>query len=188
MADLSRVHPEGAILAPMNVTDDALAALVWAGRIADQLDRSLVLLHVIHEPVEQPGLYRKLAGGDILMPLSELARMLCQRRLRELQAAHPNLRSLAEAALFFSSGVPGPRIVQVAQDQGVALIVMQSRHHGHLDRLLHGSVTEYVLRHSRRPVLELDRASDSASAVGPEPAGHYFAKAQSLIGTTAAPA
>jgi nucleotide-binding universal stress UspA family protein len=187
MADLSIVGAEGAILAPMSAVDEDSAALVWAARIADQLERPLILLHVIHEPAEQPGLYRQMGGGDVLVPISELACTICQRRLQRLQSAYPESAALAEPRVRVVAGLPGRRIVEVAEEEQVALVVMGTNHRSSLDRLLHGSILKYVSRHSTRPVLEVDSEGVVDSSADAAPIAHYVAKAQALIGPSAAP-
>lgn len=61
-------------------------------------------------------------------------------------------------------GVPVRAIVEYADEVGADVIVMGSRGRGGLDRMLLGSVTEGVTRHSDRDVLVVGR--DGAVATG----------------------
>ena len=50
-------------------------------------------------------------------------------------------------------GVAGETIISYANDNGVELIAIATHGHGGLRRAVFGSVTDYVLRHSRIPML-----------------------------------
>jgi nucleotide-binding universal stress UspA family protein len=58
-------------------------------------------------------------------------------------------------------GASGQMIVHIADELDVDVIVMGSHGHGFLSRVLIGSVSEYVVRHTTRPVLVL-RHADAA--------------------------
>jgi nucleotide-binding universal stress UspA family protein len=49
-------------------------------------------------------------------------------------------------------GEPGPAVVEEAEEWGADLIVIGSRGHSGLRRLLEGSVSHYVVEHARCPV------------------------------------
>lgn len=55
-------------------------------------------------------------------------------------------------------GASGQMIVHVADEIGADVIVVGSHGHGFLSRVLIGSVSEYVVRHSTRPVLVVRHA------------------------------
>ena len=50
-------------------------------------------------------------------------------------------------------GDPGHTVVQKAEEIGADLIVVGNRGHGTIRRTLIGSVSEYILHHSRVPVI-----------------------------------
>lgn len=58
-------------------------------------------------------------------------------------------------------GASGQMIIHVADEVGADVIVVGSHGHGFLSRVLIGSVSEYVVRHTKRPVLVI-RHDDSA--------------------------
>jgi nucleotide-binding universal stress UspA family protein len=60
---------------------------------------------------------------------------------------------LGECNSHFLEGKPGPKLVAFAEEQEIDLIVMGTHGHRGLDRLVMGSVAEYVLRHAPCPVL-----------------------------------
>jgi nucleotide-binding universal stress UspA family protein len=58
-------------------------------------------------------------------------------------------------------GASGQMIVHVADELDVDVVVIGSHGHGFLSRVLIGSVSEYVVRHTTRPVLVLRHAAAS---------------------------
>ncbi len=106
------------------------------------LAANLVLLHVIDVFSYAAGV--KLIGGDpLLPPLREEAK----RRMQEWRARAPG----AEAVI--REGSPRPLIVDSAVELQCQMIVMGTHGRSGLAHLLLGSVAEYVVRHSKVPVL-----------------------------------
>lgn len=58
-------------------------------------------------------------------------------------------------------GASGQMIIHVADEVDADVIVVGSHGHGFLSRVLIGSVSEYVVRHSKRPVLVVRHTDDS---------------------------
>ncbi len=59
-------------------------------------------------------------------------------------------------------GASGQMIIHTAEEVGADVIVVGSHGHGFLSRVLIGSVSEYVVRHTTRPVLVV-RHAEAAS-------------------------
>uniref|UniRef100_A0A1I8HMD3 Usp domain-containing protein n=3 Tax=Macrostomum lignano TaxID=282301 RepID=A0A1I8HMD3_9PLAT len=59
---------------------------------------------------------------------------------------------------------PGQSIVDLAEEENVELIIMGSRGQGLLRRTFLGSVSDYVLHHTHRPVLVVPPAANTAAA------------------------
>ena len=83
--------------------------------------------------------------------------------VRKLQRAHveevlATVRERAAAAgvageTVALEGPPGEEICAAAQERGVRLIVVGAHGWGRVGRVIHGSVSEYVLHHADAPVL-----------------------------------
>lgn len=58
-------------------------------------------------------------------------------------------------------GEPGPTICEVAEREGVDLVVVGSHGHGILQRVLMGSVSTHVLHHAPCPVLVVRHQDDA---------------------------
>ena len=73
---------------------------------------------------------------------------------RQLERARMSLASRkVETDYVVELGDPAERLLEVAEQRGADLIVVGSREHGFLERLLGGSVDEAVARRSERDVL-----------------------------------
>ncbi len=67
-------------------------------------------------------------------------------------------------------GASGQMIIHIADEVDADVIVVGSHGHGFLSRVLIGSVSEYVVRHSKRPVLVV-RHSDATDDDSDTPEG-----------------
>jgi nucleotide-binding universal stress UspA family protein len=71
----------------------------------------------------------------------------------------------SEVDMRVVEGSAGQMVVHTADEVDADVIVVGSHGHGFLSRVLIGSVSEYVVRHTTRPVLVL-RHADAAGAPG----------------------
>lgn len=142
----------GPILVPVDFSDDARAALIWACETASCMDAAVVVLHVVHEAADETGRYRRSDSDDTLKPLDVLAAEMLSRFIGEMKAAHPDLGPLDAIETRIVDGVPVPRILEVAEDTDARMIVMGSRGLTGLDRFLLGSKAEEVVRRAPVPV------------------------------------
>ena len=62
-----------------------------------------------------------------------------------------------EVKIVVEAGPPGQEICKVAKQEGATFIVMGSRGAGTLRRTILGSVSDYVINHSRIPVIVVPR-------------------------------
>lgn len=131
------------ILVATDFSTQAELALQWALRMRDAFDARLVLLHVI-DIFSLAELSCRAVGGDPLLPM-----------LR--QEAKENMRSweakIGNGEALIREGSPRPVIVEVAVELECQMIVMGTHGRSGLSHLLLGSVAEYVVRHSKVPVL-----------------------------------
>lgn len=134
--------PVSRILLPTDFSPPCESALEWGGRLATAFGASLILLHVI-DMFNYP-LGAKLIVSDPLFPL---LRDEAKRHMQEWQARAPG------AEVVILEGSPRPLIVESAVDLLCQMIVMGTHGRSGLAHLLLGSVAEYVVRHSKVPVL-----------------------------------
>lgn len=145
----SEHHPT---LVAVDFSDDSRAAVLWAAAFAARAGGRLHILHVIHDPVAEPGYYR--AGHETpLQPMEQAAERMLNAFVEELQRAHPGLAALQAAEKELVTGLPPGRIVETAGLAQAKLIVIGSRGMTGLPLLLQGSVSERVVELADRPVV-----------------------------------
>ncbi len=149
-----RLNPagkDGPILVAVDFAPDSEAALVWACGFAGCVDAGLTVLHVIHDPGDAPGYYRK-GTEDLLRPMEDVAVEMLDQFLEEVAQKHPDLDVLEKAEKVLVIGIPSSRILEIAKAKGARLIVMGSRGRTGLPHLLLGSKAQRVVQLSPIPV------------------------------------
>lgn len=121
----------------------------------------VTVLHVLPPPVppnvNNPFVPAVGAGDDLLLLGEANAR-------KELEEARQLLaESGIEADVDVAVGAPGEEICRYAQAGGYELIIMGRRGLGRLQEVLLGSVSEYVLRHCKLPVLIVQQPKETAA-------------------------
>jgi len=152
-------HP---VIVPVDFSDRSRAALVYAARITAESRTPLMVLHVIHDSGNNPGFYRR-HDGNPLLPIADVASEMLEDWLYKLCKEVPELdKTLKRARTRLVGGLPGRRIIEVAEAEHAAMIVMGTRGRTGLPNLLRGSVTEYVMTHATMPVITLREGIDVA--------------------------
>ncbi len=141
----------GPVLVAVDFTPDSEAALIWASEYAERAGAQLEVLHVVHDPAEAPGQYRR-RDEDRLRPMEDVAKQMMADFLQKVGEAKPELSAIESAQSILVTGIPATRILEAAERQGARLIVMGSRGRTGLPHLLLGSKAERVVQHSPIPV------------------------------------
>lgn len=139
-------------LAAVDFSDDSRAALLWACEFAACVGGKLVVLHVVHDPADQPGYYRNDQDKP-LQPMEQAAEAMLENFLADLQRDHPELTALGSAEKMLLTGLPPGRIVEAAELLHAKLIVIGSRGMTGLPHLMQGSVSERVVELASGPVV-----------------------------------
>lgn len=139
------------ILVAVDFSPAAAAAVRQALDLARAFDAELLLLHVLHVPAEAPGFYssRKL-GRKLFRNMEEAATSM----MAEFVDKHLK-KAKKKAEIRILPGLPGDEIVRQAEKDKVDLVVIGTRGHSGLKRLLLGSVAEHVIRACSCPVLSV---------------------------------
>ncbi len=138
------------ILAPTDFSDFSRQTLKSALELAESFNAKLVLLHVT-EPPPYPieGLVPSTPGANLLDDLERQAS-------HELAGVLPEARgSTVEVARRVVVGIPYRKIVEVAEEEKVDLIIMATHGRTGLSHLVMGSVAERVVRTAPCPVLTI---------------------------------
>ena len=150
----SRTGPSvasGPILVAVDFSKDSKAALHWACSYADQVGAEILALHVVHDPVETPGAYRR-SEADALRPMEDVASDMLNEFIEKFREAHPELAALGALKTRLVRGIPETRILEVAEQDEAQIIVMGSRGRTGVPHLLLGSKAEHVVQRSPIPV------------------------------------
>ncbi len=150
------------ILCPTDFSEPALTALKRAEELARHFGAELLVAHAI-PPVPGPHLYPyPPVDSDFDVPLyqQELA-MYAEKLLKDLVShrVSPEVRTRDQV----TTGEAAPEIIRIATQEHVDLIVIASHGLTGWRRLVHGSVTEQVVRHAPCPVLIIMAPSDAAT-------------------------
>jgi nucleotide-binding universal stress UspA family protein len=154
-------HP---ILVPVDFSDCSRAALIYAARMTADIRAPLLLLHVIHDHGNEPGFYRRQHGDNPLLPITDIASGMFEDWLYKVRRQAPELdKTLRRARMRLVSGLPGRRIVEVAEAEHAVMIVMGTHGRMGLSQLLRSSITEYVMAHATVPVTTLREGIEIAT-------------------------
>lgn len=162
------------ILVPVDFSSHSIAALAWAADLARRLDARVHVLHVVHDPEDQPGYYHRPEEDSNWSVERTAAQMLdeflvrCRKEVPALAlltagvmgdgAANDDAEHLTRELVV---GIPVRRILEVAQRLDVRLIVMGSHGRTGLSRMLLGSKAQSVVQLAPMPVTIVKAPSDT---------------------------
>ena len=140
------------IVMTTDFSENADAALPYAVELAKKFGAKLHLVHVF----EEPHLYSGLAEGIVIGVSDWIAEghKACTKKLEaaaDTLAAKEKLKVTAKAL----RGNPVTKVLEYADKQGAACIVIATHGRTGLSHVVHGSVAERIVRQSRCPVLSV---------------------------------
>lgn len=138
------------ILLATDFSDCSEEACEYALSLAKSFNSSLLLLHVINEPVDLRGFYVphisfEQLENEIANGASRMLDSFCQERLKDFSGVEKRV----------VSGIPYEEINRIAREEAVSLIVIGTHGRTGLDHLLFGSTAERVVRHAPCPVMTI---------------------------------
>jgi nucleotide-binding universal stress UspA family protein len=148
---MSTSEVEGTMKPIMLATDgspSAEDATREAIELASELHAPLTVVAVAHAHLPFVGYY---GYADVISELSKMQREHVERVLATVRERVTAAGVLGETLAL--EGMPGEEICKAAQERGVRLIVVGAHGWGRVGRVIHGSVSEYVLHHADAPVL-----------------------------------
>lgn len=147
---------ERTILFPTDFSHTGDAALEMAATLARERGAKLLIVHV----EEPPAAY---GAGEMYYGMPDPVTDDLRKMLDQVVPPAPDIA--CERRLI--TGDPATAIANLAQEEGVELIVMGTHGRSGLMRLLMGSVAEAVVRRAPCPVLTLRQPSAPESAPTP---------------------
>jgi nucleotide-binding universal stress UspA family protein len=144
------------ILVPLDFSRASMEALDYAVAFATQFQAAIHLVHVhpADELLSAPG------AGHLLLQSAEAI----ERLNEELVGIHRKHASFCPENCHVRGGRPYQEIVELAREIDADLIVLSTRGHTGLKRVLLGSTAERVVRFASRPVLVVRRRGRNGRA------------------------
>ena len=142
---------QGQILVATDFSEHSSYAVRWALDLADSLRSSILLLHVVHDRAEGPGYYRH-DKKDAMRPMEDVAERMLQKFIEDIGRENSHFESFKNLNTEIVTGLPVPKIIEVAERINARMIVMGSQGLTGLAHLLIGSKAEQVVRISKIPV------------------------------------
>lgn len=154
------------ILATVDLFPHSKEVLLGGWTIARSRGVPLLVLHVVHETADTAGFYRSRSNGSaITTPAWKIAAQelgtLVAGTLKDT-ARESGTPEVTETVVH---GLPHSRILEVAALESASGIVMHSWDRNPLNRLLKGSVCEYVKKHATCEVFDLGMSGDPSRDV-----------------------
>jgi nucleotide-binding universal stress UspA family protein len=132
------------ILCPIDFSEPSTLGLEYARTLARGFRARLLLLHVLEWFPDESPLVDSYCVGEYQLDLASEARL----RMERLARAHA-----CEHEEYVSTGLPHVKVLRLAQERRVDLIVLGVHGRREIDRLLPGSTVTHVLREAPCPVL-----------------------------------
>jgi nucleotide-binding universal stress UspA family protein len=129
--------------------------------LAQRLELPLVVACVAHDPTPTYGYY---GYAEIASELRKIQR----DRIAELFAdvKHRAADAGVDCEAVTLEGLIGEQLCKLARDRNARLIVIGAHGWGRVGRMIHGSVSTYVLHHASTPVLIVHATDESPLADG----------------------
>lgn len=138
------------IVVATDFSDCSQEACDYALSLARKFEASLLVLHVINEPVDLRGFYVPHISFE------ELEKEIAEGAAKMLETfCKDNLGDFTNFTTAVATGVPYEEIIRCADEQQASLIVIGTHGRTGLDHLIFGSTAERVVRSSPCPVLTI---------------------------------
>ena len=141
------------LLVPVDFSPQSEVALRVACRLAGGMGAVPLVLHVVHAPADMPGYYSKaMLKKPLLGRVEDIAAEMLGSFLARAAQRQREIGGCAGIESLIVRGRPTTRIVEVARQHGVKLIIMCSQGRTGFKHLMMGSVAEQVVRLAPMPV------------------------------------
>ena len=141
------------ILYPTDFSDVAVKALEYVKRLKASGAREVIVLHVNDERGNESVV--RILGGSQFNKLNEKKMQETEKKLKGIE------KELVDAGLKVNlrieTGIPVREILRVEDEENVSVTVIGSHGRSNLEEIFLGSVSEKVIRKSKRPVFVIKR-------------------------------
>ena len=154
--------PSDPVVAAVDLQPSSRQVLLRARALAARKHRSLIVLHVAHESAESAGFYRRHLRRNDTTPIRAIAEELLNELIEDVLGTTGNGSEGESIRALVVEGIPGSRIVEVAEREDASTIVMHCCGLQGLARWWRGSVSAYVEKHVGCEVVTLNERAESA--------------------------
>jgi nucleotide-binding universal stress UspA family protein len=143
------------ILYPTDFSEVSGKALTFIKQLKEAGTQEVVVLHVIDER-ELASALQHLEGG---LPYQDEIEKVMEKNADEgTKATQAELKQAGfQVKTRIEKGIPFKEILRVEEEEGVSIIVIGSHGKSNVGEMLLGSVSEKVVRKSKKPVLVIKR-------------------------------
>ncbi|MCP4094170.1 MAG: universal stress protein [Planctomycetes bacterium] len=152
---------KGPVLVPVDFSPQSEQAFLFAADYGRNFTAPILILHVMHDAEEAPGVYRMEDGSGGLLPLKEAARILLEEFQKRLMADYPHALVGLQVDFKLTSGIPATRILEVAEKINAQMIVIGNTGQGSISRILTGSTANKVIQEAQIPVTLIKALADT---------------------------
>jgi len=147
------------ILYPTDFSDVSQKALEYIISLKSAGARQVIILRVINEKkAEYISQGVAWAGVEVADFLRQTYQKLTEEAYNELKPVETELKGAGfDIKVMVEKGNPYSRILEVAEEQDVSAIILGSHGRSNLGSVLLGSVSDHVIRHSKKPVIVIKR-------------------------------
>jgi len=143
------------ILYPTDFSDVSKKALDYVKQLKEAGTKEVILLHIIDKrEIESIARY-----GEVSMSLEKgLEKKMEERVKQEIGAIEAELRESGfDVKVRIEKGIPFREILRVEEEEEASVVVIGSHGKSCVEEMFLGSVSEKVVRKSKRPVLVIRR-------------------------------
>lgn len=153
--------PQHAVLVPVDFSPSSEAAMDYAIMLADSLEAPLVVLHVVHDPGDEPGFYARALKKKQIQKMEDIGRDLLSDFLHDMAKRYPDSKAIKSAVPTLLVGLPVTKILALVEQTQPRMVVMGSRGLSGLSHILVGSVAERVVHLCPVPITIVKESKES---------------------------
>jgi nucleotide-binding universal stress UspA family protein len=154
--------PANPVVAAVDLQPNSRQVLLRARALASEKQLPLVVLHVAHESAESAGFYRRHVRRNDTTPIRDIAEELLHELVEDVLGTTGNGSEAEGIRTLVVEGIPGSRIVEVAEREDASSIVMSCCGLQGFARWWRGSVATYVETHAGCEVVVLTERAELA--------------------------
>ena len=145
------------ILFPTDFSDCSESVIPYIRKLKESGTREVVVVHVIDSRyggfIETVGWF----GETVQQYETEMHDNIKREATRQLERIRKKLSRYFKVKIRIENGIPFQTIMDVAEKEKVSLIILGSHGKSNIEEMLLGSVSEKVIRKSRKPCLVIKR-------------------------------